>query len=50
MTTSNRFNLLIVPLFNERKMMAITREADFMSRGAGQWRNSSERVIAIMRE
>jgi hypothetical protein len=37
-------------LFNERIMMAITREADFVSRTAGEWRNSSERVIAILRE
>jgi hypothetical protein len=31
-------------------MMAITREANFVSRPAGEWRNSSERVIAIIRE
>jgi hypothetical protein len=31
-------------------MMAITREADFLSQTAGEWRNSSERVIAILRE
>jgi hypothetical protein len=31
-------------------MMAITREDDFVSRAAGEWRNSSERVIAIIRE
>jgi hypothetical protein len=31
-------------------MMAITRENDFVSRVAGEWRNSSERVIAIIRE
>jgi hypothetical protein len=31
-------------------MMAITREDDFVSRGEGEWRNSSERVIAIIRE
>jgi hypothetical protein len=30
--------------------MAITREDDFVSRAAGEWRNSSERVIAIIRE
>jgi hypothetical protein len=29
-------------------MMAITREDDFVSRAAGEWRNSSERVIAII--
>jgi hypothetical protein len=29
-------------------MMAITREDDFLSRAAGEWLNSSERVIAIM--
>jgi abortive infection bacteriophage resistance protein len=26
-------------LFNERIMMAITREDDFVSRGEGEWRN-----------
>jgi hypothetical protein len=26
----------------------ITRENDFVSRAAGEWRNSSERVIAII--
>jgi hypothetical protein len=31
-------------------MMAITRENDFASRAAGEWRNSSEQVIAIIRE
>jgi hypothetical protein len=31
-------------------MMTITREDDFVSRAAGEWRNSSERVIAIVRE
>jgi hypothetical protein len=31
-------------------MMAITRDVDFVSRAAGEWRNSSERVIAIIRE
>jgi hypothetical protein len=30
-------------------MMAITREDDFVSRAEGKWRNSSERVIAIIR-
>jgi hypothetical protein len=29
--------------------MAITREDDFVSRAAGEWRNSSERVTAIIR-
>jgi hypothetical protein len=37
-------------LFNERLMMAITREDDFVSRAVGEWRNSSERKIAIIRE
>jgi hypothetical protein len=37
-------------LFNERMMMPITREDDFVSRAAGEWRNSSERVIVIIRE
>jgi hypothetical protein len=31
-------------------MMRITREADFVSRVEGDCRNSSERVIAIIRE
>jgi hypothetical protein len=31
-------------------MMAITRKNNFVSRAAGEWRNSSERVIAIIRE
>jgi hypothetical protein len=31
-------------------MMAITREDHFVSRPEGEWRNSSERVIAIIRE
>jgi hypothetical protein len=31
-------------------MMAITGEDDFGSRVAGEWRNSSERVIAIISE
>jgi hypothetical protein len=31
-------------------MMAIIREDDFVSRAASEWRNSFERVIAIMRE
>jgi hypothetical protein len=31
-------------------MMAITREDDFVSRAAGEWRNSSQRDIAIIRE
>jgi hypothetical protein len=30
--------------------MAITREDDFVSRGAGEWLNSSERAIGIIRE
>jgi hypothetical protein len=42
--------IIICILFNERIMMAITREDDFVSRAAGEWRNSSERVIAIIRE
>jgi hypothetical protein len=29
-------------------MMAITHEDDFVSRAAGEWRNSSKRVIAII--
>jgi hypothetical protein len=37
-------------LINERIMMAITRDDDFVSRAAGEWRNPSERVIAIIRE
>jgi hypothetical protein len=37
-------------LFNERIMMAITHEDDFESRAAAEWRNSSERVITIIRE
>jgi hypothetical protein len=28
-------------LFNERITMAVTREDDFVSRAAGEWRNSS---------
>jgi hypothetical protein len=31
-------------------MMAITRKDDFVSRAEGEWRNSSERVISIIRE
>jgi hypothetical protein len=31
-------------------MMPITREDDFVSRAAGEWRNSSERVLAVIRE
>jgi hypothetical protein len=31
-------------------MIAITREDDFVSRAAGEWCNSSERVIVIIRE
>jgi hypothetical protein len=31
-------------------MVAITREDDFVSRAAGEWRNSSERVVPIIRE
>jgi hypothetical protein len=31
-------------------MMDITGEDDFVSRAAGEWRNSSERVITIIRE
>jgi hypothetical protein len=31
-------------------MMAITREDDFVPRVAGEWPNSSERVIAVIRE
>jgi hypothetical protein len=37
-------------LFNERIMMAVTREDDFVSQAAGEWRNSSEQIIAIIRE
>jgi hypothetical protein len=37
-------------LFNERIMMAITHEDDFESRAAAEWRHSSQRVIAIIRE
>jgi hypothetical protein len=41
----------IVPiLFNERIMMRITREDEFVSRVEGDWRNSSELVIAITRK
>jgi hypothetical protein len=36
-------------LFNERIMMAITHEVDFVSRAAGEW-VIPERVIAIIRE
>jgi hypothetical protein len=31
-------------------MMASTREDDFVSRAVGEWRKSSERVIATIRE
>jgi hypothetical protein len=31
-------------------MMRITREDDFVSRVEGDWRNSSELVIAIIRK
>jgi hypothetical protein len=31
-------------------MMAIIREVDFVSRATGEWRNLSERVIAVIRE
>jgi hypothetical protein len=31
-------------------MMAVTREKDFVSRASGEWRNSFERVIDIIRE
>jgi hypothetical protein len=31
-------------------MIAITRKDDFVSRGVGEWRNSSEQVIGIIRE
>jgi hypothetical protein len=31
-------------------MMATTCENDFLSRAAGEWRNSSELVIATIRE
>jgi hypothetical protein len=37
-------------LFNERIMMAVTREDDFVSQAAGEWRNSSEQIIAIIRD
>jgi hypothetical protein len=37
-------------LFNERIMMAITREDDFVSRAEGEWCNSSEPRIAITHE
>jgi hypothetical protein len=37
-------------LLNEQIMMAITCEHDFMSRAAGEWRNSSERLIVFIRE
>jgi hypothetical protein len=37
-------------LFNDRIMMAIIREDDFVSQAAGALRNSFERVIAIIRE
>jgi hypothetical protein len=30
--------------------MAIIREDDFVSRAAGEWRNLSQRVIAVIRE
>jgi hypothetical protein len=29
-------------------MMTVTREDDFVSRAAGEWRNSSERVITTI--
>jgi hypothetical protein len=31
-------------------MMRITREDDFVSRAAGEWRNSTGRVMAIIRD
>jgi hypothetical protein len=31
-------------------MMANSREVDFVLRAKGEWRNSSERVIGIIRE
>jgi hypothetical protein len=37
-------------LFNERIKMVIICEGDFVSRAVGEWRNSHERVIAIIRE
>jgi hypothetical protein len=37
-------------LFDDRIMMAIIHEDDFVSRVVGEWRNSCERVIAIIRE
>jgi hypothetical protein len=36
--------------FNERIIMAVTRDDDFVSQAAGEWRNSAERIIAIIRE
>jgi hypothetical protein len=37
------FNNTLYVLFNERIMMAITREDDFVRRAEDEWRNSSER-------
>jgi hypothetical protein len=34
-------------LFNELIMMGITREDDFVSRAAGEWRNSSANRIVL---
>jgi hypothetical protein len=34
-------------LFNELIMMGITREDDFVSRAAGEWRNSSANSIVL---
>jgi hypothetical protein len=38
--------IIVSILFTERIMMAITREGDFLSRGEGEWRNSSEPLSA----
>jgi hypothetical protein len=37
-------------VFIEWIMKAITRANDFVSRAVGEWRNSSERVISVIRE
>jgi hypothetical protein len=34
-------------LLNKQIMMAITREDDFVSRAAGEWRYSPERVMPL---
>jgi hypothetical protein len=49
--TETRYQKKLIVYYSIMIMMAIsTREPDFVPRAVGEWRNSSKRVITIIRQ